>query len=177
LLRGAAAKGLSGIVPERTEQGLRIVRPLLSVTKQEILEYAAANGLNFYEDETNRDNIYTRNKLRNEILPLLKEINPNYQEGLKRTAEILRDDDVYLETAARQAYAEVVLTDTPDKIKLDTAALRDYPRALSRRVVRLAIEKLCGALNDVSLVFIENFLENGLAVLALDERGKLLVSK
>lgn len=177
LLRGAAAKGLSGITAERTEQNIRIVRPLLSTTKQEIIEYAAVHSLDFCEDETNQDNVYARNKLRNEVLPLLKEINPNYQEGLRRTAEILRDDDLYLETAARQVYAEVVLTDTPDKIKLDAAALQSYPKALSRRVVRLAIEKFCGALNDVTLVFVENFLANGLTTLTLDERGKLLVSK
>lgn len=177
LLRGAAAKGLSGIAAERTEQNVRIVRPLLSTTKQAILQYAAAHKLTFYEDETNQDNIYTRNKLRNEILPLLKEINPSYQEGLQRTAEILRDDDVYLEKAAQQVYIEVVLLDEPLRIKLDAVALQNYPRALARRVVRQAIEKLCGALNDVSLLFIENFLDNQLAVLTLDKHGKLLVSK
>ena len=177
LLRGAAAKGLSGIVPERLEQGVRLVRPLLQVTKQEILEYAAAHALTFQEDETNADTAYTRNKLRLEVLPLLKEINPNYQEGLRRTAEILRADDEYLDTEARRLYGEIVLREEPARIKLDAVALQSCRRALARRVVRLAIEKLCGALNDISLNYIENFLDNGLAVIGLDESGKLLVSK
>jgi tRNA(Ile)-lysidine synthase len=177
LLRGAAARGLSGIAEERIEQGLRIVRPLLGTEKQAILAYAQKNALAFQEDETNQDTAYTRNKLRREILPLLKEINPSYQEGLRRTADILRDDDDYLEQAARQIYADVVLAETPERIKLDAVALRGCHRALARRVVRLAVERLTGALNDVSLLFVENFLDNGLTALSLDDRGKLLVSK
>jgi tRNA(Ile)-lysidine synthase len=177
LLRGAAARGLSGMAEQRTEQGLRIVRPLLSSSKQDILTYAQEHKLAFQEDETNQDTAYTRNKLRLEVLPLLKEINPNYQEGLRRTAEILRGDDEYLLQQAQQVYAEVLLAEETDRIKLDAVALQNYHRAVSRRVVRLAIEKLCGSLEDVSLGFIENFLENGLSVLSLDSRGKLLVSK
>jgi tRNA(Ile)-lysidine synthase len=177
LLRGAAAKGLSGIAPERREQGVRLVRPLLQATKQEILEYAAAHALTFQEDETNANIAYTRNKLRLEILPRLKEINPNYQEGLRRTAEILRADDEYLDVEARRLYAEIVVGENPARIKLDAVALQSCRRALARRIVRLAIEKLCGALNDISLNYIENFLDNGLTTLSLDEDGKLLVSK
>ncbi|MDR2431611.1 MAG: tRNA lysidine(34) synthetase TilS [Candidatus Margulisbacteria bacterium] len=177
LLRGAAAKGLSGIAEERSERGIRIVRPLLGAAKREILEYAAANALVFQEDATNQDNSYARNKLRNEILPRLRAINPNYQEGLRRTADILRDDDACLEEQAGQVYAEVVLSEAPRRLKLDAVALRGYPRALARRVVRLAVEKLSGALEDISLSFIENFLDNGLTALSLDENGRLLVSK
>ncbi|MDR1324200.1 MAG: tRNA lysidine(34) synthetase TilS [Candidatus Margulisbacteria bacterium] len=177
LLRGAAAKGLSGIAPERLEQRVRLLRPLLQAAKQEILTYAAAHALIFQEDETNADTAYTRNKLRLEILPRLKEINPNYQEGLRRTAEILRADDEYLDTEARRLYTEIVVGENPACIKLDAVALQSCHRALARRVVRLAIEKLCGVLNDISLNYIENFLDNGLTTFSLDEDGKLLVSK
>ncbi|MDR1453152.1 MAG: tRNA lysidine(34) synthetase TilS [Candidatus Margulisbacteria bacterium] len=177
LLRGAAAKGLSGIAPERLEQGVRLTRPLLQAAKQEILAYAAANALTFQEDETNADTAYTRNKLRLEVLPLLKEINPNYQEGLRRTAEILRADDEYLDSAARRLYGEIVIKEEPARIKLDAVALQSCHRALARRIVRLAVEKLCGILNDISLSYIENFLDNGLTTLSLDGDGKLLVSK
>jgi tRNA(Ile)-lysidine synthase len=156
---------------------VRLLRPLLQAAKQEILTYAAAHALIFQEDETNADTAYTRNKLRLEILPRLKEINPNYQEGLRRTAEILRADDEYLDTEARRLYAEIVIGENPACIKLDAVALRSCHRALTRRVVRLAIEKLCGALNDISLNYIENFLDNSLTTFSLDEDGKLLVSK
>ena len=177
LLRGAAARGLSGMAAERSEQGLRIVRPLLSAARAEILAYAREHRLIFQEDETNQDTAYTRNKLRLEVLPLLAEINPNYQEGLCRTAEILRGDDDYLETAAERVYSEVLLAEEPRRIRLDAVALCAYHRALSRRVVRRAVERLCGALNDVSLLFVENFLDNGLSTLRLDDAGRLLVSK
>ncbi|GBR76202.1 tRNA(Ile)-lysidine synthetase [Candidatus Termititenax persephonae] len=177
LLRGAAARGLSGIAEERTEQGVRIVRPLLAAAKLDILNYATEKKLVYHEDETNTDTAYTRNKLRWEILPLLKAINPNYQEGLRRTAEILRGDDEYLAVQARRVYAEVILAEDAGRIRLDAVALQNTPRAIARRVVRLAVEKLCGALDDISLSFVENFLDNGLTTLGVDGTGRLLVSK
>jgi tRNA(Ile)-lysidine synthase len=86
LLRGTGIAGLRGILPK---QG-KIVRPLLFATRKEIREYAAQNQIQWREDYSNWENKYRRNQLRNEIIPILKKINPNLDNSIQQTAERLR---------------------------------------------------------------------------------------
>lgn len=176
-LRGAAAKGLSGMSVVRHENGLDIIRPLLKVARKDIEIYAQQNNLKYREDETNQETIYLRNKIRHELVPTLEKYNSNLSESILRMAEIFRDEDSYMETQVLNAYKELVITETQILIKLDSHSIKNYPKAIQRRVVRLAIEKLSGYLNAVSLLFIENFLDNSLGVLRLDDNGKLAVEK
>lgn len=176
-LRGSAAKGLSGMAVVRSENGLDILRPLLSVTRAEIELYAKQNNLKHREDETNKETIYLRNKIRHELIPTLEGYNSNLKESILRMAEIFRDEDSFMDAQALIAYKELVLKEEDSQIKLDSLSIKNYPKAIQRRVVRLAIEKLCGYLNAVSLLFIENFLDNNLGVLRLDDKGRLFVEK
>lgn len=99
LLQGAGAKGLSGI-PARRE---KIIRPVLCLSRQEVEEYCRENGLSWCTDATNTDMEYTRNRLRHQVLPLLREMNPAIEETLERTAFSLKRDEECLEEMARQA--------------------------------------------------------------------------
>ena len=93
LVRGSGIAGLSGIPPVRGN----IIRPLLSCSREEIEAYCAENGLSYVTDSTNLDDEYTRNKLRLNILPLLREMNPSLDEGVQRMASVMRDADGYLD--------------------------------------------------------------------------------
>ena len=93
LVRGSGIAGLSGIPPVRGN----IIRPLLSCSREEIEAYCAENGLSYVTDSTNLDDEYTRNKLRLNILPLLRELNPSLDEGVQRMASVMRDADGYLD--------------------------------------------------------------------------------
>lgn len=93
LLRGSGIAGLCGIPPVRGS----IIRPLLSCSREEIEAYCAENGLDYVTDSTNLDDEYTRNKLRLNILPLLREMNPSLDEGVERMASVMRDADGYLD--------------------------------------------------------------------------------
>ena len=103
LIRGSGLQGLTGIRPRR--DGL--IRPLLTTTRAEILSYLEAFGLPHVEDSTNADAAYARNKLRREVIPLLRAINPRLEEGLTAAMTRLRADNDYLTAqalaAARQA--------------------------------------------------------------------------
>lgn len=86
LIRGTGIKGLTGINPKNGY----IVRPLLSITRNDIIKYLSDKQLDFVEDYTNQEDIYTRNKIRLSVLPLLESINPSVKESIRRTAENLQ---------------------------------------------------------------------------------------
>jgi len=103
LLRGSGLKGLSGIRPV---QGSRI-RPLLCVNRAEILDYLTERGLSWCEDSTNASGDYTRNRIRNQILPLLAEtVNVRAEENILHAGEIFSQADRYLEQQADAIWKE-----------------------------------------------------------------------
>lgn len=98
LARGAGLRGLCGIPPVR---GM-IVRPLLGTTREEIEEYLRENGLSHVEDSTNAADDYSRNRLRHQVTPVLREINSGAVMNIFRTTESLRRDEEYLASCARE---------------------------------------------------------------------------
>ncbi len=97
LVRGSSSKGGCAIPPIRG----KIIRPLLTVTKEEVLDYIKSCGLEYVTDETNFDESYTRNFIRAQIVPNLKKINPSVCEAAGRFTESLRTDCDYLDKLAR----------------------------------------------------------------------------
>lgn len=91
LIRGAGLAGMGGI-PLRRD---RIIRPLLDCSRDEIEAYCRENRLDYVTDSTNLSDAYTRNRLRLHILPALRELNPSLDEGICRTAAVMRDADAY----------------------------------------------------------------------------------
>ena len=89
MMRGTGIKGLTGIVPHNRQT--HVVRPLLCLTRQDIIDYAADNNLDFVTDSTNRENDCQRNQIRNQLLPLMEQINPNARKGIIKTMSNLRD--------------------------------------------------------------------------------------
>jgi len=91
ILRGTGIEGLAALGPRSAllpEEGIEIVRPLIEVPRRLVLGYLAAIGQDYREDETNREDFHTRNRLRNRLLPLLaKEFNPRVDEALLRLAD------------------------------------------------------------------------------------------
>ncbi len=93
LVRGAGLEGLIGFDPKEGD----VVRPLYRVTREEILDYAKAKGIKWIEDTSNRDPRFFRNRIRMEVIPLFKEINPNLEETFYRTRKILKEENALLE--------------------------------------------------------------------------------
>lgn len=90
LIRGTGLRGLSAMHPDRTIKGLRILRPLLGIAKQEILDYLSSRQQDFVTDSTNLERDALRNRIRLDVLPLLRELNPNITDCLARTAHNVR---------------------------------------------------------------------------------------
>ena len=89
LIRGTGVKGLAGMRPERIIEGMKIIRPLLGVTKQELLNYLAKNNQEYVTDSTNLERDALRNRIRLDVIPLLKSINPSAIQCMARTADNL----------------------------------------------------------------------------------------
>ncbi len=167
ILRGTGVTGLGGIPALR--EG-RIIRPLLAVGRDEIIAYLKSRSLKWRTDESNSDEKFLRNKIRRSLLPRLeKDYAPGIVRSLARLAALSRDEDEYLEKAARTAAARLI-ADRGGEPSLDAAALQKLSPALSRRVVRILLGGLKGDLRDISFDDVE-------AVRALPDGGALPISK
>jgi tRNA(Ile)-lysidine synthase len=119
LLRGTGIAGLHGIQVKND----KIVRPLLFATREEITEYAKKNNISHVEDSTNAETKFTRNKIRHNLFPILKEINPNFEIALKKDIEYLKDTETIFRKEIEKAKQEIIETDN-ELIKLNISKLK-----------------------------------------------------
>lgn len=132
LLRGTGLKGLTGMRRDRTENGLRVVRPLLDVSRTDILGYLEARGQDYVTDSTNADSHYRRNKIRHEVLPLLRTINPRIVQTLHETAQLLADAERLCQYGADQLRKQLVKGNHDHEgLEIDREALQSAPAAAS----------------------------------------------
>ncbi|UGS22654.1 tRNA lysidine(34) synthetase TilS [Flavobacterium channae] len=103
LSRGTGIEGLTGI-PERND---KIIRPLLPFSRIEIEEYAKENSIQWREDSSNASNKYVRNKLRHDVIPILKELNPSFLNSFKNTLNHLQEVETLIQDASQMVYKDV----------------------------------------------------------------------
>jgi tRNA(Ile)-lysidine synthase len=152
LLRGAGPSGLTGIPPCRDDT---IIRPLIEIGRPEIEDYLRANKLASVTDSSNLKTDYLRNKIRLELMPLLEEQQPQLTRLLAQIAEILRDEDEYLDKIA-EAWLKAELKRTPDNsYEFSAPSFLTLPLALRRRVIRNVIGKVKKDLRRISWDHIE----------------------
>jgi tRNA(Ile)-lysidine synthase len=141
LLRLVQGSGLTGLAAMRpvtllddaalTPRPVRVVRPLLSVTRTELVAYTRRHNLSWREDESNADTTHSRNLLRHDVLPLLARLNPQVVQTLARTATLLADDADRLDAHDRQMLQTLAVvqdvTQDPTRVLLDLAGLQRLP--------------------------------------------------
>ncbi len=142
LISGGGAQGLSGIPPIRDEF---YIRPLITISRQEILAYCQLRGLDYRTDPSNYQPVYRRNKIRLELVPFIKaHFNPKVEEALARTAEILRAEDDYLNQAVQSWFNLHTQPSSENSISFPIQELLAQPLALQRRILRQAYAELSG---------------------------------
>ena len=122
LSRGTGLEGLTGI-PAQNE---KVIRPLLSFSRQEIEEYASVNNLKWREDSSNASDKYLRNKIRHHLVPLLKELNPNFMSSFEKTQVFLSESKELVDDAAIMVYQQVAREEGED-IYFDLVRLLQLP--------------------------------------------------
>lgn len=122
LLRGTGLSGMMGISPDANS----IIRPLLSVSRQEIEQYLEERKVNYVTDSTNMIDDVVRNKIRLNIIPLLKEINPSVNDAILTTAQHLTDANIILQDSLEKTVKKGVLQ-SGESIKIDLSVVKSFP--------------------------------------------------
>lgn len=152
-LRGAGITGLSGMEYKSSN----IIRPILNIAKEDILKYLDEANIPYAIDKTNLENIYTRNKVRNDLLVKIKnEYNPNIIKALNRMAKINRQDEEIINEAVDNKYSKLNLNEEEGKIILNTLKFNEYTEAMRFRLVRKIIERLLGNTKDIEMIHIKD---------------------
>lgn len=153
-VRGSGLSGLCGIPIRRGD----IIRPVMELSREEIEGYCAENGLEYVTDATNNETVYTRNKIRLELIPALqRDFNPNFTETVTRNAALLCEELDFIESKAEEAYKNVV------NGIIELEALNGFHIAIRRRVI-IKMMKASG-IRDISSEYVEN-------ILSLANKGK-----
>lgn len=159
LIRGTGPHGLAGIPAVRmSEAGYLIVRPLLNVERKDIEAYIRENKLKPNIDKSNDENTYTRNRIRNELIPYLeKNYNPKIKENLRRYAGLAYIDDNLLRDIALNDYFECVeVSGEKEEAVLSITKIKDNPPSINSRIVSMIFDLLrledCATFENVSAV-------------------------
>lgn len=137
--RGCGIEGICGIPVCRQFGDAIIVRPILQMSKREILAYCEENSLSFVTDSTNTDTEYTRNKIREKIIPVLEEINPEATRSASRLSVNLKADSLYL-----QSMTDRFLDDLDENGSIAADKICTAPDAISSRAVMSVYKSVSG---------------------------------
>lgn len=147
LLRGSGPEGLKGMVPLR--DGVYI-RPLIEVTRREILAFLDREGTAFVEDSSNESDIFLRNRIRRHLLPaLMKDYNPRLVEHLGRTAEILRMEDDYIQGVAEDLLRRWIVSGPEEAARIPLDELLPLHEALIQRIFKKILLSLSPLKNGI----------------------------
>ena len=155
LIRGAGMYGLEGIQPIEYN---KFIKPLINCKKSEIEDYCKLNKLNPRIDSTNQENIYTRNKIRNLIIPELEKINPNLIKTLQRTTEIIKEENSYIEKKVEDKYQNLA-NKTKKSINFELKEFREQDKAIQIRLINKAISEISENKNNISKINIDNIIK------------------
>ena len=159
VLRGCGMTGLGGMSPIRPMEGTNddvlLIRPLLGVSKDEVLEFLRDRRIDYRVDRTNQDTKLLRNWIRQRWLPQLKErVDAQLPSRLAKEAELIRDEDAFLESLARRDLERI-----RGPRGMDRGLFLQLNRAMQRRVLRLWIEETRGHLRGIDLAHIDELLK------------------
>lgn len=152
LIRGTGLSGLAGIPPRRGE----IVRPLLELTRSDILAYLEEHRIPHREDSSNTDEYYARNRLRAQVMPVLRELNPRMAEHMLQTARRVREADGVLEAQAQSLAAQAA--EEEGRVSLPHKVLESAPPGLGPRIILRLLDMLKVGRKDFGAVHLESVL-------------------
>ena len=156
MIRGTGLSGLKGIDISRD----KIIRPLLEITRAEIEEYCEKENLNPCHDESNDETIYTRNKVRLELIPYIeKNINSNIVNNINRMAEIISGEEEYIKRQVDIAYGDTLIAEEEGRTVCNLKKFNQYDNVIQKRLIIRYITKTLGNAKDIERVHIEDILK------------------
>lgn len=150
ILRGTGTDGLAGISYKRKDRGFEVIRPVLDVTRAEIEAYCKENKLDPVTDHTNKEEVYTRNRIRLSLLPMIeKNFNENIKASLVRLGRIAADDKEYIWQQTEETYRKLLIKESEDEIIMEREGFSCTYTAVRHRLIFKAFSKI-GLDKDIS---------------------------
>lgn len=157
IFRGSGIAGLRGIEPIKNN---KYIRPLIECERKEIEQYCKEQGIEPRIDKTNFENEYTRNKIRNIIIPYIKkEFNPNIIETMDRLSNLVKEEDEYLEKLVETKYKQFIKEETTKQITLDLKKFNNEEKVIKSRLLLYTISRLLGSTKGIEKVHIEDIIK------------------
>ena len=158
ILRGSGINGLKGIEAKRG----KYIRPIINCERNEIEEYCNEKNLQPKIDKTNFENEYTRNKIRNLLIPYIqKEFNPNIIKTIDRLSDLVTQEENYMDNQVKKIYEEILVDEKlKDKIiELDLKKFNTQEKVIKSRLILYTITRLFGNSKGIEKIHIEDILK------------------
>ena len=184
LMRGSGLNGLTGMSPKREEY----IKPILFLKKEELLAYLKEHSMEPREDDSNMESIYQRNKVRNKLIPYIREnFNEDFPETIWRMTDLLREDLDFIHEQVEKVKSEYVENRKDNRIVIRKEAFHQHKAVVSRLLFD-AIESVKGNITDIEEVHIRDMIalqknETGKsidikdAVVARNDYGNLIIER
>ncbi|MCR5147288.1 MAG: tRNA lysidine(34) synthetase TilS [Clostridia bacterium] len=159
IFRGAGSSGLKGIEPIRDG---KLIRPLIECERNEIERYCDENKLNPKIDKSNFENVYTRNKIRNIIIPQLKEeFNPNLIQSINKMSALLREENDFIEQYVDEVWKTIFVSEEKNvkEIILDLKKINRLNRFIKSKIILLAIKKVTGSTQGIEKIHVDDIIK------------------
>lgn len=155
-MRGSGISGLKGIEAKRG----KYIRPLIECERFEIEKYCEEQNLNPRIDQTNFENKYTRNKIRNIVIPYIKkEFNPNIINTLNRLSELISEEEKYIEVQVKKAYESLLVEEEEKQIILELKKFNSQEKVIKSKLVLYTITRLFGNSKGIEKIHIEDIIK------------------
>ena len=163
IFRGTGLNGLKGIKKVRQNT---YIRPIIEVTRDEINEYLKQNGIEPRLDESNLENEYRRNKIRNELIPYVKEnFNSNIVSALNKMSDIISEEDEYIDKNVEKIYKLHIINENKNNIIINGKKILQYDKNIQKRLILKCIEKLNGTtihIEEINILDILKIVNNNI---------------
>lgn len=157
VLRGSGISGLKGIQPIKNN---KYIRPLIECERSEIEQYCIDNNIDARIDKTNFENIYTRNKVRNVIIPYIKrEFNPNIIQTMDRLSELVKEEDKFLEELVKTKYKQLIEEEQTKQFIMDLRMFNKEDKVIKSRILLYTISRLFGTTKGIEKIHIEDVIK------------------
>lgn len=161
IIRGTSVSGLKGI--EKVRDG-KFIRPIIECNRNEIEEYCKEQNLDPRYDKSNKENIYTRNKIRNLLIPYLqKEFNPNIIEGINRLSYIAAEEERFLNNIVKNEYENILISvnnnEKNDTIILNLKEFNKLDYVIKSKLILYTISKIYGKATGIEKIHIDDIIK------------------
>lgn len=155
-LRGSGISGLQGIQPKTN----KIIRPIIQIERKDIEIYCKEQNLEPRIDKSNFDNSYTRNKIRNVVIPYIKEeFNPNILETMTRLSEVITEENTFLNKLTQNEYSKILVETNEKEIVLDLKKFNELDNILKKRIILYTVSNLRGGSQGIEKIHIEDIVK------------------